>query len=283
MTRVKLWAFGILLSLATGCATPALWDVTRHRSAYVPTLAHSTGSCDILVHYDEKVSHISHKDGTQWEPRAFLLVATNLAARRSDFVEITNSSEWIAIPLVKLDPQSGNLSNGLFSVKDARSEIRKRVTNQDRAWLERDPPTSNKANPRNNSPTSQHPDFIISGRNYFGQQLYVTNALPEKGYYWKLSASPRRYVSIDVIPPELGFYAASFGDQVTLWRDGREMGTFRLPDYNTYGRPTIWRVALTPFAVVADTVIASGFAIVVAPTAIYILIQMGATAATGNF
>jgi hypothetical protein len=222
-----------------------------------------------LVRYEEKVSY---NTGTRpvWQPKQFLLIGTNLGAGHSDFVEITNTIDWIPVPLVKLDPQHRDLSNGLFCAKDAKTQIRNSVTNRaDRAWLKREPP------PRNNSPKSQHPGYITAGRTCFGHQLYVTNAQPEYGYYWKLSSSPPRYAAIDISPPENGFYAASFGNELMLWRNGKEMGTICLPEYNTYGRATFGRVALTPFAVAADTAIAGGLAAVGTVTCGYLLIYVG--------
>jgi hypothetical protein len=123
--------------------------------------------------------------------------------------------------------------------------------------------------PRATGTTAPHaplkPRIIPAGTNALGQRLFVANVPPEHGYYWKLSASPPRYVLTTNAPPEHGYYAVSYGDKLLLWHDGREAGQFTLPTYSTHGRTTFWRVVLTPLAVSADvaivgTVLAAGVA-----------------------
>ena len=62
-----------------------------------------------------------------------------------------------------------------------------------------------------------------------GQPLLVTNGLPERAFYYKLSSSPLRYILLTNAPPEHGYYAAAITPRFTLFREGSEVGTYSLP------------------------------------------------------
>lgn len=238
----------------SGCATPALWDRKVHEAASVPRLEYSSERNDVLVQYQEgkcawklkpladrawlaQPKHGLAKDFDRLlEPRAYwLFAATNVAKRRPPpFVDLTNDNALMLIPLADL------------------TKVQRFFTNpQDIEWLLKDSRGWRAAASSNAPPEPAH--FISAGTNVLGQSLYVTNARPKGSYYWKISASPTRYITLTNIPPEHGYYAALFQDQLALWRDGQELGTFQLPIYTTWGGATYWRIGLTPLAVAGDT------------------------------
>lgn len=219
----------LLLTILTGCATPALWGVKEHGPAGPPTLKLSPKAERILVSYYEKPEDLcssfkSSKPDTQvLQNRAYWLFAPTKRGQRPEFVEETNSSKWASIPVVSLN------------------------TNEpipDQATLGR--------LQRNSSPESPK---TVYGTNVHGQQVYLTNTEPERAYCWKLSSSPLAYISTADVPPKHGYYAVSYKDNLRLWYEGKDLGIFVLPTYTTQGRATIWRVALTPIAFGTDVAI----------------------------
>jgi len=250
------------MTMFAGCATPALWDLKVHSPASAPTLKLSPQTEDVLVHYDEKcsgslststpsqttstalpgaVAATGRKKRTrQSQPRAYWLFAsTNMVRHHSpEFVVVTNSTDWVSVPVVPLD-------------------MMQPITNRaDFIWVRRDTVIFPAAKSGATKPVARTPmkapHSIAAGTNVLGQRLYMTNAAPEHGYYWKLSSSPPRYLLTTNASPEHGYYAVLYGDKLLLWHDGREAGQFTLPAYSTHGRTTFWRVALTPIAVSAD-------------------------------
>jgi hypothetical protein len=235
--------------LATGCATPALWNVTEYQPVSALSLAVSPQSEDILVRYDERCltssetwqsneeapahsSSPARKKGqlTKVQARAYWLFAsTNTAKHRApDFVNLTNSDDLIFIPIADLHA------------------VQQITNREDIHWLQHAPRRA-----RHGAVIAER-HSINAGTNRLGQELYVTDAVPERGAYWLLSKSPRRYVCMTNAPTQHGYYAASVGTKFTVWRDGIDLGEYELPTYKRRGPPTFWRVALTPFAVAAD-------------------------------
>src|SRR6266481_5411458 len=217
-----------VMTMLTGCATPALWDSKLHSPASAPTLSLSPQYEDVLVRYDEKCSGVLNtstkppaitagdrpddvaavlrkEPAGQIEPRSYWLFASTNSARRypSAFVVVTNSSDWVSIPVVPLD-------------------LIQPITNHaDFVWLRRGDRPMPVTKPRATGTIAPHaplkPRIIPAGTNALGQRLFVTNDPPEHGYYWKLSASPPRYVLTTNAPPEHGYYAVSYGDKLLLW------------------------------------------------------------------
>ena len=139
-----------LAMFTTGCTTAALWGRVDHSPKDV-TLLVSPHTQDVLVRYNEDIFTNSFKQSVkshQYQPRAYWLSAwTNTAKHHSpEFVDVTNSNDWISIPFVTVTK-------------------------------ERPPPApsppSGSTNQAQNAPVN-HP---------FLSTTLVTNALPEHGYY----------------------------------------------------------------------------------------------------
>jgi len=250
--------------LSTGCATRALWDAKVYRPVSVPNLMLSPQTNDVLVRYNEKCFAVLNNskplqaggqhpadqiaaaprtnETHQLQPRAYWLFASTNRAKYlpPEFVDPTNSSDWVSVPVAKLD---------------TTTRISKHA---DLVWLRRDERWVPRTKPdpgRSITNTPERAHSIAAGTNALGQSLYITNAPPEHRYYWKLSSSPQRYLSMTNAPPPQGYYAASFGNNFALWRDGQEAGIFALPTYSTHGQRTFWRVVLTPVAISADVAV----------------------------
>lgn len=250
--------------LTTGCVTTgALWDQKFYSPASAPVLEFSAQKQDLLVHYDEtcqagrdafKARGTNQSDRLAFQPRAYwLFCSTNVAPPKSSrttrrgeifqpqFVATNDVLDGMIISLAKLDM------------------TRKITTHADQNWLRHDPVENRSGNPGLAAAplpvAPKLPHSIEAGTNALGQRLYITNALPEHGYYWKLSTSPLRYLTITNLPPEHGYYAASYGQYFFLWGEGKEIGAFNLPTYSTTAPSTFWKVALTPLTVTADVTI----------------------------
>lgn len=254
---LQRWLVLAIPLLLSGCATPALWDRKVHVAASVPRLEYSAERNDVLVQYQEGACmwtvqpladrnwlaqpkrRIAKDFDQSLQPRAYwLFAATNVAKGHAPpFVDGTNESGRVMIALADLTPVQ-------------------RLTNRlDMEWLHKDS-RGQKAAAASSAPPE--PVYSIpAGTNVLGESLYVTNSRPERGYYWKLSASPARYITLSNAPPEQGYCASLFQDQLVMWRDGQELRTFQLPIYTTWGGATYWRVGLTPLAVVGDTALIS--------------------------
>jgi hypothetical protein len=81
----------------------------------------------------------------------------------------------------------------------------------------------------------------------------ATNGQSTNGSIQHLMVSP---VLVTNALPGSGYYAIGTGGGFKLWGDGKQIGEFKYPpSHSEWGRPTFARVALTPFAVIADTVV----------------------------
>jgi hypothetical protein len=230
----------VLLLLNVGCVTKGVWGTKAYSAASLPGLAMPPEGKDILVRYDESCFTFPFSRAKEIQPRAYwLLTSTNRPKNTApEFVKVTADTNWISVPLVPLD-----LRHFLTNKADRKWLVR------DERWIPRS--TGRQGKPMETPPKPPH--SIFTGTNTLGQQLYVTNSVPERSFYWKISSSPERYVAVTNAPPEHGFYAASWMRKYVIWQEGNEVARFELPFFSTHGKTNVWRVVFTPFAVIADT------------------------------
>jgi hypothetical protein len=117
--------------------------------------------------------------------------------------------------------------------------------------------------------TPAHEDVLVQY-----DEWYEDSRHPRRRAYWLLATKdkiqggqpefvdPASYPGLAPVPmvdasatnrPAAGYYAVVTAPAAfELWRDGASLGSFELPDYYAVPKATGWRIAATPFAVLAD-------------------------------
>ena len=198
IAQLKIFvAMLVLVALTQGCTTVSLWDCKNHHPEKI-YLATTPQTNNILVFYTDHISYCvppGDRAPYQFQPLAYWLFQSTNAPRQRlpEFVDVTNTSDLVKVPVVYLRKSS--------------------CTNAP-LWLS----------------------------NFSG--VTVTNIPPEHGYY---------------VLAKNQFFGAPY----QLWHDGQRIGNFNLPpSYLEWGKPTFWRVTLTPLAGATDLAMMAALAYV---------------------